>query len=90
MEAQLLQRLTPELYVGALRTASTRRRARTSSRRSPPDDGTLRVADSDLAPLDSQTFGGKVVLDLPMTGARSAHCTWSSSASATSAPTTCR
>jgi hypothetical protein len=31
-----------------------------------PLDATLRVADSDLAPLQSQTIGGKLVADVPM------------------------
>ena len=32
------------------------------------DDASFRVADSDLAPLDSHTVGGKVVLDVPWMG----------------------
>jgi hypothetical protein len=66
-EAQLMQRLTPELYVGAYYRFHTQTGAFFFTTLA-PDDGTLRVADSDLAPLDSQTIGGKIVLDLPMAG----------------------
>jgi hypothetical protein len=67
VEGQLLQRLTPELYVGATYRFHTQTGASFFTTLA-PDDGSLRVADSDLAPLDSQTFGGKMVLDLPMRG----------------------
>lgn len=67
MEAQLMQRLTPELYVGALYRFHTQTGAFFFTTLA-PDDGTLRVADSDSAPLDSSTVGGRVVLDLPMSG----------------------
>jgi hypothetical protein len=66
-EAQLMQRLSPELYVGAYYRFHTQTGAFFFTTLA-PDDGTLRVADSDLAPLDSQTIGGKIVLDLPMAG----------------------
>ncbi len=66
-EAQLMQRLTPELYVGALYRFHTQTGAYFFTTLA-PDDGTLRVADSDLAPLDSQTVGGKIVVDWPMAG----------------------
>jgi len=66
-EAQLLQRLAPELYVGGLYRFHTQTGASFFTILA-PDDGSLRVADSDLAPLQSQTVGGKVALDLPMSG----------------------
>jgi hypothetical protein len=66
-EAQLMQRLSPSLYVGATYRFHTQTGAYFFTTLA-QDDGTLRVADSDLAPLDSETVGGKMVLDLPMTG----------------------
>jgi hypothetical protein len=65
VEGQLLQRLTPELYVGVTYRFHTQTGASFFTTLA-PDDGTLRVADSDLAPLDSQTFGGKMVVDVPL------------------------
>jgi hypothetical protein len=66
-EGQLMQRLSPELYVGAYYRFHTQSGAYFFTNLA-PDDGTLRVADSDLAPLDSHTVGGKVVVDLPLYG----------------------
>jgi hypothetical protein len=66
-EGQLMQRLTPELYVGGYYRFHTQTGAYFFTTLA-ADDGTLRVADSDLAPLDSHTVGGKVVLDVPLTG----------------------
>ena len=66
-EAELLQRLTPEVYVGGLYRFHTQTGA-TFFTTLAPLGATLRVADSDLARLDSQTLGGKIVMDLPMTG----------------------
>ncbi|HEY8090873.1 MAG TPA: DUF3570 domain-containing protein [Polyangiaceae bacterium] len=66
-EAELLQRLTPEVYVGGLYRFHTQTGAYFFTTLAPLD-ATLRVADSDLARLDSQTLGGKIVMDLPMTG----------------------
>jgi hypothetical protein len=66
-EGQLMQRLSRELYVGAYYRFHTQSGASFFTTLA-PDDGTLRVADSDLAPLDSHTVGGKVVLDLPLYG----------------------
>jgi hypothetical protein len=64
-EGELLQRLTPTFYVGAL--------YRFHTQTSPPffttlasPDASLRTADSDLAALQSHTVGGKVVGDVPM------------------------
>lgn len=67
MEGQLLQRIAPVLYVGATYRFHTQTGAYFFTTLANPD-ATLRVADSDLAPLDSQTYGGKVVMDFPMTG----------------------
>jgi hypothetical protein len=73
IEGQLMQRLSPELYVGAYYRYHTQTGTYFFTTLA-PDDGSLRVADSDLAPLDSQTFGGKIVLDLPLVGdIRAAH-----------------
>jgi hypothetical protein len=66
-EAQLMQRLAPELYVGAYYRFHTQTGASFFTTLA-PDDATLRVADSDLAPLDSHTVGGKLVVDLPLRG----------------------
>jgi hypothetical protein len=66
-EGHLMQRLTPELYVGGYYRFHRQSGAYFFTTLA-NDDGSLRVADSDLAPLDSQTIGGKVVIDLPMTG----------------------
>jgi len=67
MEAQLMQRLTPELYVGGYYRFHTQTGARFFTTLAPLDT-TLRVADSDLAPLDSETIGGKIVMDFPLRG----------------------
>ncbi|HEY1696640.1 MAG TPA: DUF3570 domain-containing protein [Polyangiaceae bacterium] len=67
MEGQLLQRLTPELYFGTYYRFHRQTGAYFFTTLAPLD-APLRVADSDLAPLDSQTIGGKVVMDFPMTG----------------------
>ena len=69
MEAQLMQRIRPELYIGAYYRFHDQTGARFFTTLAPMD-WRLRVADSDLAPFDSSTIGGKVVLDLPVsTGA---------------------
>ena len=67
IEGQLMQRLSPALYVGGYYRFHTQTGAYFFTTLA-ADDGSLRVADSDLAPLDSHTVGGKVVLDLPLTG----------------------
>jgi hypothetical protein len=76
VEGQLMQRLTPELYVGGYYRFHTQTGARFFTTLAAPD-ATLRVADSDLAPLQSSTVGGKVVVDLPLSdpagGIRSMH-----------------
>ena len=72
-EGQLMQRLTPTLYVGGIYRFHTQTGPPFFTTRA-QDSGELRVADSDLAPLDSHTFGGKVVGDVPGAGlARSLH-----------------
>ena len=87
MEGQLMQRLSPELYIGGYYRFHTQTGANFFTTLA-PSTGPLRVADSDLAPLESQTIGGKVVLDCRSSGRTCAPCTSSSRSSATSAPTT--
>jgi hypothetical protein len=65
IEGQLLQRLTPTFYVGALYRFHTQTGPFFFTTLAPLG-ATLRVADSDLAPLQSQTFGGKAVGDVPI------------------------
>jgi hypothetical protein len=65
VEAQLLQRLLPILYVGATYRFHHQAGASFFTTLAPPDSG-YRTADSDLAPLDAQTFGGKLVFDVPI------------------------
>jgi hypothetical protein len=65
MEGELMQRLLPQLYIGAYYRFHTQTGARFFTTLAPMD-WTLRVADSDLAPFDSSTVGGKIVLDLPV------------------------
>src|SRR5580692_1141245 len=67
LEGQLMQRLSPALYLGGYYRFHTQTGASFFTTLA-PDDGSLRVADSDLAPLDSHTIGGKMVVDLPMVG----------------------
>lgn len=66
-EGQLLQRLTSTLYVGGLYRFHTQTGPSFFTTLAPLD-ATLRVADSDLATLQSQTIGGKAVADLPLYG----------------------
>lgn len=68
IEGELMQRLSPELYVGALYRFHTQTGVDFFTTLANPN-GSLRTADSDLAPLDSQTAGGKVVLDIPTASA---------------------
>jgi hypothetical protein len=63
-EGQILQRLSPELYVGALYRFHTQNGPRFFTTLAPVD-ATLRTADSDLAPLQSHTIGAKIVGDAP-------------------------
>jgi hypothetical protein len=64
-EGQIMQRISPRLYVGALYRFHTQTGVSFFTPLAGPA-ATLRTADSDLARLDSQTIGGKVVLDLPV------------------------
>jgi hypothetical protein len=67
IEGQLMQRLTPTLYVGGLYRFHTQTGASFFTTLAPVDTP-LRVADSDLAPLDSHTVGGRIVADFPLAG----------------------
>lgn len=64
VEGELMQRLSPRLYIGALYRFHTQTGVDFFTTLANPN-GSLRTADSDLAPLDAQTVGGKAVLDLP-------------------------
>jgi hypothetical protein len=66
-QAELMQRVLPFLYVGALYRFH-RQTGVDFFTTSAPRAALLRTADSDLAELDAQTFGGKVVLDVPLDG----------------------
>jgi hypothetical protein len=67
VEGQIMQRLTPTLYLGALYRFHTQTGPFFFTTHAPLD-ATLRVADSDLAPLQSHTLGGKLVGDVPVRG----------------------
>jgi hypothetical protein len=67
LEGQLMQRLSPAIYIGGLYRFHTQTGPYFFTTLAPVD-ATLRTADSDLAPLQSHTIGGKIVGDLPMTG----------------------
>ncbi len=68
LEGQLMQRLTPMFYVGGLYRFHTQTGPYFFTTLAAPD-ATLRTADSDLAPLQSNTIGGKIVGDVPGPGA---------------------
>jgi hypothetical protein len=63
IEGELMQRLSPLLYVGALYRFYTQTGADFFTTLAAPTLP-MRTADSDLAPLDSHTIGGKVVIDM--------------------------
>jgi hypothetical protein len=67
VEGQLMQRLSPMFYVGGLYRFHTQTGPYFFTTLAPVD-ATLRTADSDLAPLQSNTIGGKIVGDVPVTG----------------------
>jgi len=67
LEGQLMQRLSRVLYIGGLYRFHTQTGPYFFTTLAPASD-TLRTADSDLAPLQSHTFGAKVVGDVPLTG----------------------
>jgi hypothetical protein len=74
VEGQLMQRISPLLYIGGLYRFHRQTGARFFTTLA-LDDGSLRIADSDLAPLDSHTIGGKIVADFPLVGdLRALHC----------------
>jgi hypothetical protein len=73
VEGQLMQRLFPFLYVKALYRYHTQTGPNFFTILASASDD-LRVADSDLAPLNSQTVGGRVVVDFPLAlGLRALH-----------------
>jgi Protein of unknown function (DUF3570) len=74
IEGQLMQRLSPSVYVGALYRFHTQTGVDFFTALAAPG-ATLRTADSDLAPLDSHTIGGKIVVDVPMYGTQATHVT---------------
>jgi hypothetical protein len=67
VEATLLQRLAPFVYVAGVYRFHHQSGADFFTTLAPPEP-TLRTADSDLALLDAQTIGGKVVFDVPLQG----------------------
>ena len=67
MEGQLMQRLSPFLYVGALYRFHTQTGVDFFTTQAPLG-AQWRTADSDLAPMQTHTIGGKFVLDLPTEG----------------------
>jgi hypothetical protein len=62
-EAELMQRITRFAYVSALYRFHTQTGVDFFTTLAGPNG--LRTADSDLAPFDAHTIGGKVVLDVP-------------------------
>ncbi len=68
VQAELLQRLSRAVYVGALYRLHHQSGVSFFTPLADPA-ATLRTADSDLAPFDAQTLGGKVTIDAPMPGA---------------------
>jgi hypothetical protein len=67
VEGQLMQRLSPFLYIGALYRFHTQTGADFFTTQAQPT-AQWRTADSDLARLRTHTVGGKFVLDLPVEG----------------------
>jgi hypothetical protein len=65
VEGQLLQRLTPLLYVGVGYRHHTQTGASFFTTRAPPT-ATFRTADSDLDTLGSQSVSGRIALDVPL------------------------
>ena len=71
LQFDLMQRLFPFMYVGALYRFHRQTGASFFTTLAPTDPGgtgspPLRVSDSDLAPLDSHTIGGTIVADFPL------------------------
>lgn len=67
LEGQLKQRLTRSLYIGGIYRFHTQTGPYFFTTLAPMNS-TLRTADSDLAPLQSHTIGGKIVGDVPVNG----------------------
>jgi hypothetical protein len=65
VEATLMQRLAPIVYVAALYRFHHQKGVDFFTTLAPLDQE-QRTADSDLAPLDSHTIGGKIVFDVPL------------------------
>jgi Protein of unknown function (DUF3570) len=65
VEGEILQRLTPRFYIGALYRFHTQTGVDFFTTLATPG-AHARTADSDLAPLDSHTVGGKIVFDVPL------------------------
>jgi hypothetical protein len=68
VEAELLQRLSRFVYVGGHYRFHTQNGVYFFTTLADPDTSTLRTADSDLATLQAQTIGGKIVIDTPGAG----------------------
>lgn len=64
-EVELWQRFSPWVYAAALYRFH-RQSGVDFFTTLAPNDGSLRTADSDLAPFDAQTIGAKVAIDVPM------------------------
>ncbi len=65
-EAELLQRVAPTVYIGGTYRFHAQTGVDFFTIRADPN-AARRTADSDLAPFDAHTVGGKIVFDVPMT-----------------------
>jgi hypothetical protein len=65
VEGEILQRLSPSVYVGATYRFHRQRGVSFFTTLANPE-ANLRTADSDLASFDAQTVGGKVAIDVPV------------------------
>jgi hypothetical protein len=65
LEAQLMQRISRSAYLGAVYRFHTQTGVDFFTTLAPPG-ARLRTADSDLAPLEAHTIGGRIVLDVPI------------------------
>jgi hypothetical protein len=73
-EVELMQRISPILYIGANFRHHTQSGVDFFTTLADPTAPGPRTADSDLAPFLAHTFGGKMVLDVPVYGSiRSMH-----------------
>jgi hypothetical protein len=73
VEGQLLQRLTSWWYLRAVYRVHWQQGASFFTMLAASDDERQRTADSDLAPLTSQTIGGQVVFDVPVSAEAKLH-----------------